>query len=359
MINWWKINISDRKNQTKLLNSLKLKKISEGAVTTELEKRISKILKVKYVSMVNNGSIALLCSMIACNLKENDEIIIPNCGWISPIHAAIFLKLKIKLVDVEKERPLMNLELLKKAISKQTKAILPIHLNGMSVDIKKIKSIIKKRNIFIIEDSAQALFSKNKKIFLGTEGDISCFSFSVPKIVTTGQGGFCCTNDKKIYEKIKLIKSHGMRNLFYSNWDGFGFNFKFNDTLSSLALNQIKNYKDTVRKLLRSHQIYSKIINNKKIIFLNANIKKGEVPIYNQIITRNPKKLISFLKQNKIESRPGYKNLSRVKSYYKRIKIIKNNKLNSKYFENMVVIPSGPDQKISDIIKTAKILNKY
>ena len=96
MIDWWKINISDKKNQIQLLNSLKRKNISEGVVSKKLEYRISKLLKVKYVSMVNNGSIALLISMIVCGLKENDEVIIPNCGWISPVHAAMFLKLKIK-----------------------------------------------------------------------------------------------------------------------------------------------------------------------------------------------------------------------------------------------------------------------
>jgi dTDP-4-amino-4,6-dideoxygalactose transaminase len=359
MIDWWKINISDKKNQIQLLNSLKRKNISEGVVSKKLEYRISKLLKVKYVSMVNNGSIALLISMIVCGLKENDEVIIPNCGWISPVHAAMFLKLKIKLIDVEKERPLMNLEVLKTAISNKTKAIIPVHLNGMSVDINKIKSIIKRRKIYIIEDSAQALFSKNKKNFLGTQGDVGCFSFSVPKIVTTGQGGFCCTNNKKIYEKIKSIKTHGMRNVFYSTWDSFGFNFKFNDTLSSLALNQIKNYKNTVKKLLALHLIYSKKIYNKKVKFLDVDVKNGEVPIYNQIITNNPKKFINFLKQNKIEARPGYRNLNRAKIYCKSMKVFKNNKLNSKYFENIVVLPSGPDQKINDIKKIANLINKY
>lgn len=359
MVNWWKINISNKINQLQLLNSFKQKMISEGIVTRKLEEQISKTLKVKYVSMVNSGSVALLISMMACDLKENDEIIIPNCGWISPIHAAIFLKLRIKLIDVEKDKPLMNLDVLKKVISSKTKAIVPVHLNGMAVDIKKIKSIIKKKKIYIIEDSAQALFSKNKNFFLGTEGDIGCYSFSVSKIVTTGQGGFCCTNRKKIYEKIKLIKTHGMKNVFYSKWNSFGFNFKFNDTLSSLAFNQIKNYRATVKKLLSLHKLYSTIINNKKIKFLTADLKKGEVPIYNQVITKNPKRFISFLKQRKIESRPWYKNFHNGINYYKRMNKLKKNKLNSRYFENIVVLPSGPDQKARDIKKIANLINKY
>ena len=359
MISWWKVNISNKKNQLQLLNSLKNKKISEGEITRKLENKISKTLKVKYVSMVNSGSIALLISMIACDLKENDEIIIPNCGWISPIHAAMILKLKIKLIDVEKDRPLMDLEKLKRAISKKTKAIVPVHLNGMAVDIKKVKSIIKSRKIFIIEDGAQSLFSKNRKKFLGTESDIGCYSFSVTKMITTGQGGFCCTNQKKIYEKIKLIKTHGMKNVFYSTWNSFGFNFKFNDTLSSLAFNQIQNYKVNVKKLIKLHKLYTNMIDNKKIKFLNVNIKNGEVPIYNQIITKNSKRFINFLKKNKIESRPWYKNFHNGINYYKKIKLDKKTKLNSSYFENIVVLPSGPDQKLNDIKKIANLINKY
>ena len=359
MVNWWKINISNKINQLQLLNSFKQKRISEGIVTRNLEEQISKTLKVKYVSMVNSGSVALLISMIACDLKETDEIIIPNCGWISPIHAAMFLKLKIILIDVEKDKPLMDLDELKKAISSKTKAIVPVHLNGMAVDIKKIKSIIKNKKIYIIEDSAQALFSKNKKNFLGTEGDIGCYSLSTSKIITTGQGGFCCTNQKKIYEKIKLIKTHGMKNVFYSTWNSFGFNFKFNDTLSSLALNQVKNYRGIVKKLNSLHKLYSKTIKNKKIKFLNVNTKIGEVPIYNQIITKNPRKLIRFLKQNNIEARPWYRNFHSGISYYKKIKMIKKNKLNSIYFEKIVILPSGPDQKFKDIKKIVNSINTY
>ena len=359
MVNWWKINISNKINQLQLLNSFKLKMISEGIVTRKLEELISKKLKVKYVSMVNSGSVAILISMIACDLKENDEIIIPNCGWISPIHAAMFLKLKIKLIDVEKDKPLMDLDELKKAISSKTKAIVPVHLNGMAVDIKKIKSIIKNKKIYIIEDSAQALFSKNKKNFLGTEADIGCYSLSTSKMITTGQGGFCCTNQRKIQKKIKLIKTHGMKNVFYSTWNNFGFNFKFNDTLSSLAFNQIKNYKDTVKKLLSLHKLYSKIINNKKITFLNVNIKNGEVPIYNQIIVNNPKKFIRFLKKSNIQARPWYKNFYSGISYYKKINMLKKTKYNSSYFEKIVILPSGPDQKLKDIKKVANLINTY
>ena len=100
-------------------------------------------MKVKYVVLTNNGSIALLISMMALNIKKKDEIIIPNCGWISPAHAAQIIGAKIRLVDVEKNKPIISIKNLIKAINSKTKAIIPIHLNGRGADIYKIKKIIR------------------------------------------------------------------------------------------------------------------------------------------------------------------------------------------------------------------------
>ena len=105
--------------------------------------------------------------------------------------------------------------------------------------------------------------------------------------------------------------------------------------------------------------MYSKIINNKKITFLNVNIKNGEVPIYNQIIVNNPKKFIRFLKKSNIQARPWYKNFYSGISYYKKINMLKKTKYNSSYFEKIVILPSGPDQKLKDIKKVANLINTY
>ena len=358
MIKWWNINILNKSNELNLLNAFKKKNLSEGKVNKSLEIKLSKLLKVKYVSLFTSGSVALLVAMIACDLKENDEIIIPNCGWISPIHAAILLKLKIKLIDVQPHRPIMDIDLLKKYITKKTKAIVPIHLNGMAVDIKKIKKIIGYRKISIIEDAAQALYSKSNKQFIGTEGTIGCFSFSVSKLITTGQGGFCCTNNKKIHQKIKLLKTHGMSNIFKSSWDKFGFNFRYSDLLATLAIHQIDNIKATVKRLIFIHDYYGKNIINKKISFLNVNINKNEVPIYNLINTENPQLLINYLSRYNVEARPWYKNFFDKIEYYKFDNNDKNF-INSNKFENLVIIPSGPDQNIKDIKKVVNLLNKY
>lgn len=355
MINWWCTDINNNKVLNRIQNSLKTKGISEGPNCRSLEKMISKILKVKYVVLTNNGSIALMISMMALNIKKNDEVIIPNCGWISPIHAAEILGAKIRLVDVERNKPVISIEKLSNLINSKTKAIIPVHLNGIGADIHKIKKLIKKRKIHIIEDAAQALFSRNKNKYLGTIGDVGCFSLSIPKAVTAGQGGFCCTNSKKIYEKLKLIKTQGMKNVFYSNWHTLGFNFKFNDISACVAYDQFINHKQVVNKFKKIYHLYKLGINNKNLKYLDVDEKKGEFPIYNQVITKNPIKLINYLKKRGIESRPGYKNLSRAKY------AVKNNRklANSKYFEKIIVLPSGPDQKIKDIIKIVKILNKY
>lgn len=355
MINWWKTKLNNKKILLRIQKSLKNRKISEGPLCRALEKKISKILNVKYVVLTNNGSIALLMSLIALNIKKNDEIILSNCGWVSTIHAAKILGAKIKLIDVEKHKPVISIKNLSKEITSKTKVIIPTHLNGSSANISAIKKIIKKKKIYIIEDAAQALFSKNKKKYLGTIGDIGCFSLSIPKALTAGQGGFCCTNSKKIYEKLKIIKTQGMRDVFFSKWNTLGFNFKFNDISASVCYDQFVKYKSVVNRFKKIYKLYKLGIHNLKIKYLDIDYKNGEFPIYNQVITSNPSKLINFLKKKGIESRPGYRNLSRAKYALKSNK----NFSNSRYFEKIVILPSGPDQNLKDIIKIVKTLNKY
>ena len=356
MIHWWKIDIRNKKVLSNIKSSIQNQNISQGIITSKLEKQIAKALGVNYVVLTNSGTIALLMSMIVLKLKKGDEIILPNCGWISPVHAAILLGLKIKLVDVQQNSPVICMKSLKKAINKKTKAIIPIHLNGKYAETSEIKKIIKNKNIHIIEDSAQALFSKNKNVFIGTEGDIGCYSFSVSKIITTGQGGFCCTNSVRVYNQLKSLRTHGLKNIIDSPWNKFGFNFKFNDILASVAIDQIKNYQEIKKKLNNINKIYEEGISSKKIKFIKSNRRKGEIAIYNQILVKNKKSFILYLKKNNIEARPGYRRFDTIKYYNS---IYKTNCSNSKNFDNLVILPSGPAQKIKNIKKVIEISNRY
>ena len=141
----WKKNFDERKIISKIKFAIKNRSFSEGKFTKEFELKISKFFNIKYAVAVPSGTTSLLISLLAINLKKNDEVIIQNRGWISAYNAAKLLGLKVRFVDVEKERPVISIEDLKRNVTKRTKAIIVIHMGGRVCNMKDLLNFAKKR----------------------------------------------------------------------------------------------------------------------------------------------------------------------------------------------------------------------
>ena len=175
--------------------------------------------------------------------------------------------------------------------------IIPIHMGGRGSDIDKIKKIIKGKKISIIEDAAQAFGSKYKKNFLGTKSDIGCFSLSVAKTISSGQGGFLVTNNKKINSKLKKLKNNGLKQIKNINsWSKLGFNFKFTDIAATIAITELEKF-NIYKKIIRHIQRYLKNINNKNLKIIEVDIDNGEIPQYVEVLVNNRNKIIKYLKK--------------------------------------------------------------
>ena len=136
-INWWKAKF-DNNEVINVTKAIKNKNISQGNLTRKFEVKLAKRLKVKYAVLTINGTTSLLMAMMACNIKSGDEVIIQNRTWISPANAAFLLNAKVKLVEVNSDRPTINLNDLKAKLTKKTKIIVVTHLNGYATDLQKI-----------------------------------------------------------------------------------------------------------------------------------------------------------------------------------------------------------------------------
>ena len=220
-INWWYnfINVNSKKLSRFILNN---NNFNEGKNTKIFEKRLCKILGAKYGLCTTSGTSALMLSLFTLGVRPGDEIIIPNRGWIATAHAAYVLGAKIVLVDTHKDQNINEAKIFEK-ISKRTKAIIPVHVNGHACEILKIKKIAKKHKLKLVEDSCQAFMSKYKEDFLGTFGDMGCYSFGSTKLLNNIQGGFVVTNNKNIFNNLKLIKNHGVFNNFTRPMESAGF----------------------------------------------------------------------------------------------------------------------------------------
>ena len=353
MINWWANKFSNDEIK-KVVNSIQNKKISQGDVTRQFEEDICKFLNVKYAIAVSSGSIALLLALMAIDVEPDDEVIIPNRTWIATAHAVSLLKAKVVPVDVQADLPSINTDLIEKSITNKTKAIIAVHMNGRSSNMKKIKSIATKYKLFVIEDAAQALGSKNNKGFLGTQSDIGCFSLSVAKTVSSGQGGFLVTDNNKLAKKIRAMRTHGIENVKDpKRWQMLGFNFRYTDVLASIAIEQLKKINERVAYLKFIYKHYEKGLLNTDFKLIPVNINSGEVPQYIECLVPRRDKWIKLFNKHSIETRPFYPDINTAKYLNCSQLSFKSSKL---FAKRGIYLPCGPDQKIQDINKCIKII---
>ena len=252
---------------------------SEGKYVKKFEESFSKYNKRAFGVAVSSGTAALEIGMKSLNLKKGDEVIIPAFSIISTALCVIKLGLKPVLVDSSIYTWNMDSDQVIKKITKKTKAIIITHIYGFPVDMKKILAIAKRKNIKIIEDSAEMIGQKYFKKRCGTFGDLSTFSFYANKHITTGEGGMILTNNKKIYNKCKSL-----RNLCFGigtkkfNHDDIGWNYRMTNVQAAIGCGQLKNISWIIR---RKRQI------GKRYIFILKNCNKIYIQPYKLSYSKN------------------------------------------------------------------------
>lgn len=191
-----------------------------GEHVKSFQNELADYLGVKHVITCANGTDALQISMMALGLKPGDEIITPSFTYIATTEVIGLLGLKPVFVDCDPENFNISVDEVEKAITKKTKAIVPVHLFGQSSDMKSIMSLAKKYNLYIIEDNAQAIGSDylgfNQPQKTGTIGNIGCTSFFPSKnLGCFGDGGAMMTNDDELAKKLRMIANHGQSKRYY------------------------------------------------------------------------------------------------------------------------------------------------
>ena len=191
-----------------------------GEHVKSFQNELAAYLGVKHVITCANGTDALQISMMALGLKPGDEIITPSFTYIATTEVIGLLGLKPVFVDCDPENFNISVDEVEKAITKKTKAIVPVHLFGQSSDMKSIMSLAKKYNLFVIEDNAQAIGSDylgfNQPQKTGTIGNIGCTSFFPSKnLGCFGDGGAMMTNDDELAKKLRMIANHGQSKRYY------------------------------------------------------------------------------------------------------------------------------------------------
>lgn len=233
-----------------------------GPEIEEFEKLLANYVGCDYCLAFNSGTSALHAALIAAGVKEGNEIIIPSFTFIATSNSVLMVDAIPKFVDIEEETLGLDPSLLESAITKKTKFVMPVHYAGLTCKIQEIATIANDNKIGLIEDAAEALGSKIGKRMAGSFGELSIFSFAGNKIVTSGEGGAITTNSRQLFEKLKLIRSHGRvdkQNYFSSistpDYVTLGYNWRMSSMTAALAMSQLQKI-DKLIKLRRKNAAY-------------------------------------------------------------------------------------------------------
>jgi len=305
------------------------KVLKEGALTSaafsggknvqEFEKLISSFVKSKFAVSVNSGTAALQAALYALDVKKGDEVLLPSFTFVATANAVVATGATPVFVDILKDNYTMDPNDLQKKITKKSRVIIPVHLYGNIAFIDQISEIAKKHNLQIIEDAAQSMGSTYKGKQSGTFCDIGCYSLYPAKVMTSGEGGFLVTNNKKLHEKLLMIRNHGMVHGYDTRI--FGLNLRLPEISAAIAKEQIKKLPKFLYKRRRNAQILSKLLSELDIqIPIERKHEKVNWYLYT-ISTKNRDKILKKLNDNGIGAAVYYQTpVHKTPYYYSKIK---------------------------------------
>lgn len=224
--------------------------LTGGPKISELEHKICEITQAKYAVAVSNGTAALHLAAMAAGFGEGDEVVVSSITFAASSNCVLYVGATPVFADIESSTYNIDPEAIRKLITPKTKGIVAVDFTGQAVKFDEIRQICKENNLVLIEDAAHAMGTKYKGRPVGSNADMTCFSFHPVKTVTSGEGGAITTNDEQLYRKLLRLRSHGItRNQdemvhptdagWYNEQVELGFNYRMTDIQAALLISQL------------------------------------------------------------------------------------------------------------------------
>ena len=339
MINYGKQNINAEDIEA-VINVLKSDFLTQGPIIEQFEHKVAEYCGAKYAVAVSNATAALHIACLSAGLKKNEVVWTSPNTFVASANCALYCGGKVDFVDINESTYNMDVTMLEeklKNVEIKPKIVIPVHFAGQSCEMEKIHELSKKYGFKIIEDASHAIGAEYKKVKVGSckYSDMTVFSFHPVKIITTGEGGMVLTNSEKLYEKLKLYRSHGitrnkllMKNNFDEPWYyeqiDLGFNYRITDMQAALGKSQMDRLDEFVDRRRVLAKQYDELLKDTKVItpYQDANTKSSwhlyVIKIDFQNINISKKELFKLMKEKGIilnlhyipvHTQPYYKNL--------------------------------------------------
>ena len=355
---WWRVDFGEAAARA-AFDAVEGRFMTLGPITRQFEERMAYLLGVPHVIATSSGTAALTLALLEAGIGPGDEVIVPDRTWIATAHAVLLLGATPVFADVEADRPVLDVEAFKAAAGPRTRAVLPVHLNGRAVDMPALRREAEQRGILVIEDACQALFSRSQEGgYLGCHSRCGCFSLSIGKAISSGQGGFVTTHDGEIARRLVMARTHGTSDITMAHWEMPGGNFRMWDLPAAIALTQLDLLEKRTADLHRVYQRYQQALRRFAFLeLLPVRTELGELPLYVECMSRERARIVEHLAAAGIQARPYYANLDTAPQFSRRAGV--SYARSQKYADECFVLPCGPDRGDDEIDRVIEVLSTF
>jgi perosamine synthetase len=298
---WWRPETGDAEIEN-VRGVLESDYLNDGEVTRRFELEVARRLNAEHAVAVTSGTAAITLALMGLGIGAGDEVIVPDMTFIATANAVTLAGAKPVLVDVDEETLCLSPAAVRSAVTRRTRAIVPVHISGRGGTLMEVLSVGHEFGIPLIEDAAEALGSRHAGAFLGTFGAAGCFSFSPNKTLMTGQGGMIVTNDARLRARLLELKDQG-RPVRGTGGDDMhptlGFNFKFTNLQAAVGLGQLSYLDGRLERQKAIYRIYrDELASVRQVRVLPTQVDLGEVPQWTDIAVEKRDELDKYLGQN-------------------------------------------------------------
>ena len=352
-----------RKDIDLVVKTLQSDFLTQGPMIKEFEQKFAKYVNAKYAVAVSNGTAALhLCNM-ALGVKKGDKIITTPITFAASANSVLYCGGEIDFTDINPDSYLLDLDKLEEKLSKYPKGtykgIIPVDFAGYPINAEKLRKIADKYNLWIIEDACHApggYFKDSKNINQycgnGVYSDMQIFSFHPVKHIATGEGGMITTNNKNLYEKLLLYRTHGItknenvleenHGAWYYEMHELGYNYRLSDIHAALGVSQLDRAKEGVRQRNIIAERYNLAF--KELDIITPFVDENSYHAYHLYIiqVKNRKELYDYLREHKIFTQVHYIPVH-LQPYYKKLGWKKGDfPIAEAYYEKALSLPMFP-----------------
>jgi perosamine synthetase len=288
---------------------------SNGQFIEEFERAFARLCNCEFGVSCSSGLAALHLACVALGLRRGDEVVVPSFTMIASVNAVVYTGATPVLVDADKDTYCMDVKNIENKITNRTRAIMPVHIYGHPCDMDAIRKIADEHELHIIEDAAEAHGAEYKGEKCGSLSDIGCFSFYANKILTTGEGGMCVTHDRKLADRMRMLRNHAFGSSRFTHHE-VGFNYRMTNIQAAIGLAQVENANKLIEARRGVGLRYNRLLSNGPLVLpIEREYAKNVYWMYGVVLKDQVElsrdQVMQQLEERGIETRPFFVPMNR------------------------------------------------